>query len=91
MSRLDVIDAIMRLNNHLQRFGIGCFAEGVVGLKDVGQLESVRDELRCINAFGLYRLEQHEDGERVHQPGGDSHVVRPQPLQVCRSACMSPW
>ena len=44
----------LSLDNDLQRFGISRVCEGLVGIKDLIQLEVMSDELCGINFFRLH-------------------------------------
>lgn len=54
-----IADSTSSLDDHFQRLGVRRVLKRLIGLKNVVQLEMVRDQLRRVELFRLNGFEQH--------------------------------
>jgi hypothetical protein len=69
-------------DDDFERLGLRGIAEGVIGVEDLVELETMRDQAFGIDLVGRDSLEQHRDRGRVDQPGGDGDILVPKLFQM---------
>ena len=77
------------VQNDLERRRLGGVSEGVVGLHDVVETESMRDESSGTKLAGLHQFEQQWRRDGVDQARGERDVAVPQFLE-CNCTGL-PW
>src|SRR5579872_962397 len=73
---------ITALQNHLECGLAGRVTEDVVGVHDVVESESVRNQRAGVQRSGLQQLEQQRRGHRVDESRRDGDVAVPQLFEV---------
>ena len=66
----------------LSAFVVGGVAEGLVGIEDLVELETMRDQEFRVDLARPHGLEQHRYGDGIDQPRGDGDVAVPQALEM---------